>query len=36
VVEITEHGTGAERQRAVFGKRGSTEDVAGYLVATTA
>jgi carboxylate-amine ligase len=33
VLEIVEHGTGAERQRAVFGKRGSTQDVAGYLVA---
>jgi glutamate---cysteine ligase / carboxylate-amine ligase len=36
VVEIVERGNGAARQRAVFGKRGSTEDVAGYLVATTA
>ncbi len=36
VLEIVEHGTGAERQRAVFDKRGSTEDVAGYLVARTA
>jgi glutamate---cysteine ligase / carboxylate-amine ligase len=36
VLEIVEHGTGAERQRAAFDKRGSTEDVAGYLVARTA
>jgi carboxylate-amine ligase len=36
VLEIVDHGTGAERQRAVFEKRGSTEDVAGYLVARTA
>ncbi len=35
-LEIVERGTGAESQRAVFGKRGSTEDVAGYLAATTA
>jgi carboxylate-amine ligase len=35
VLEIVEHGSGAERQRVVFGKRGSTEDVAKYLVATT-
>ncbi len=36
VLEIVERGTGAERQRRVFEKRGSTEDVAGYLVAGTA
>ena len=36
ILEIVEHGTGAERQRAVFEKRGSTEDVAEYLVARTA
>jgi carboxylate-amine ligase len=35
VLEIVANGTGAERQRAVFGKRGSTEDVAEYLVETT-
>src|SRR5918997_1540813 len=35
VLEIADRGTGAERQRAVFEERGSTEDVAGYLVATT-
>jgi carboxylate-amine ligase len=36
VLEIVAHETGAERQRHVFEKRGSTVDVAGYLVATTA
>jgi carboxylate-amine ligase len=36
VLEIVEGGNGAEKQRAVFGKRGSPEDVAAYLVATTA
>jgi carboxylate-amine ligase len=36
VVEIAEGGTGADRQRAVFSKRGSTKDVVEYLVATTA
>jgi glutamate---cysteine ligase / carboxylate-amine ligase len=36
LLEIVEAGTGAERQRAVFGKRSSPEDVAGYLVAKTA
>ena len=36
VLEIVEGGTGAERQRVVFGKRGSPEDVAEYLVAATA
>jgi glutamate---cysteine ligase / carboxylate-amine ligase len=36
VLEIVERGTGAECQRAVFVKRGSAEDVAGYLAATTA
>src|ERR687894_2870728 len=35
VLEIADRGTGAARQRAVFEERGSTEDVAGYLVATT-
>jgi carboxylate-amine ligase len=34
VLEITESGTGAEKQRAVFGKRGSLKDVAEYLAAT--
>jgi glutamate---cysteine ligase / carboxylate-amine ligase len=36
VLEITTGGTGAEKQRAVFGKRGSTKDVIEYLVAATA
>ena len=36
VLEISESGTGAERQRAIFGKRRSTEDVIEYLVAATA
>ena len=36
VLEIAVRGTGAESQRAVFEERGSPEDVAGYLVATTA
>ena len=36
VLEIVEHANGADRQRAVFEKRGSTEEVAGYLVARTA
>jgi carboxylate-amine ligase len=36
LLEIVEGGTGAERQRAVFAKRRSPEDVAGYLVAKTA
>jgi carboxylate-amine ligase len=36
VLDIVEYGTGAERQRAVFKERGSTQDVAGYLVAATA
>jgi carboxylate-amine ligase len=36
VLEIVEGGNGAEKQRAVFGKRGSLEDVAAYLVAATA
>ena len=35
VLEIVEHANGADRQRAVFEKRGSTEEVAGYLVART-
>ena len=35
VLEIVEGGTGAERQRAVFNRRGSTEDVVAYLVAAT-
>lgn len=36
VLEIAEGGTGAEKQRAVFGKRGSTEDIVEYLVTATA
>jgi gamma-glutamyl:cysteine ligase YbdK (ATP-grasp superfamily) len=36
ILEIVEHGTGAERQRDVFMKRGSTGDVAEYLVERTA
>ena len=36
VLEIVNSGTGAEKQRAVFRKRGSPEDVAGYLAAVTA
>ncbi len=36
LVEILEGGTGAEKQRAVFRERGSLEEVAAYLVATTA
>jgi glutamate---cysteine ligase / carboxylate-amine ligase len=36
VLEITDGGTGAEKQRAVFAKRGSTEDVMEHLVAATA
>ena len=36
VLEIVEAGTGAERQRAVFGNRGSTKDVVEDIVATTA
>jgi carboxylate-amine ligase len=35
VLEIVEYGTGAERQRAIFGKRNSAKDVAGYLVTAT-
>ena len=36
VLEIAKGGNGADKQRAVFGERGSTEDVVGYLVAKTA
>ena len=36
VLEIVEHGTGSERQRAVFERRGSTEDVAADLTTRTA
>ena len=36
VLEIVEAGTGAERQRAVFGDRGSTKDVVEDIVAATA
>ncbi len=36
VLEIVEAGTGAERQRAVFGDRGSMKDVVEDIVATTA
>jgi carboxylate-amine ligase len=35
VLRIVEGGTGAEKQRAVFGERGSPEDVVAYLVAAT-
>jgi carboxylate-amine ligase len=35
VLGILEGGTGAEKQRAVFGERGSPEDVVAYLVAAT-
>jgi carboxylate-amine ligase len=36
VLEITEGGADAEKQRAVFGKRGSTKDVVEHLVSATA
>ena len=36
LLEIVEGVTGADKQRAVFGKRGSAKDVARYLVAKTA
>ena len=36
VLEITERGTGAGRQRAVYEKRGSLEDVVDHLVDLTA
>jgi carboxylate-amine ligase len=36
VLGIVEVGTGAEKQRAVFGEHGSPEDVVEYLVAATA
>jgi carboxylate-amine ligase len=36
LLDILDGGTGADRQRAVFQKRGSTDDVARYLVETTA
>ncbi len=36
VLEIVESGTGAERQRAIFGGRGSTRDVVENIVAATA
>ena len=36
ILEIVERGTGAERQRDIYKKRGSTEAVAGYLVERTA
>jgi carboxylate-amine ligase len=36
VLKIVEGGNGADKQRSVFGERGSTEDVVGYLVAKTA
>ncbi len=35
VLEILEGGTGAEKQRAVLGERGSLWDVVAYLVAAT-
>jgi carboxylate-amine ligase len=35
VLEIAEGGTGAEKQRQVFAKSGSTKDVVEYLVGTT-
>ena len=36
VLRIIEDGTGAEKQRAVFGERGSPEDVVEYLIVATA
>jgi glutamate---cysteine ligase / carboxylate-amine ligase len=36
VLGILKGGSGAEKQRAVFGERGSPEDVVAYLVASTA
>jgi carboxylate-amine ligase len=36
VLGIVEGGTGAQKQRAVFGERGSPEDVVAYLVEATA
>src|SRR5919112_1718660 len=36
VLGIVEAGTGAEKQRAVFGERNSLEDVVKYLIAATA
>jgi carboxylate-amine ligase len=36
ILEITQNGTGAERQRGVFAKRNSMKEVARYLVETTA
>jgi carboxylate-amine ligase len=36
LLDIVQSGSGADLQRAVFEKRGSTEDVAEYLVASTA
>ena len=36
LLEIVEGGTGADKQRAVFRKHGSTEGVAGYLAAASA
>jgi len=35
VLEIVDGGTGADRQRAVFNRRGSTEDVVEHVVAAT-
>jgi glutamate---cysteine ligase / carboxylate-amine ligase len=35
LLEIVGRGTGAELQRAVYGKRGSLSDVVGYLLETT-
>jgi len=35
ILEIVEHGAGAERQRAVYERHGSALDVADYLVAST-
>jgi glutamate---cysteine ligase / carboxylate-amine ligase len=32
LLEILRRGTGAELQRAVYGKRGSLQDVVGYLL----
>jgi glutamate---cysteine ligase / carboxylate-amine ligase len=36
VLEILQRGTGAELQRAAYGKRGSLEDVVEYLLGATA
>jgi carboxylate-amine ligase len=35
LLEILDRGTGAELQRAAYGKRGSLSDVVGYLLEAT-